>query len=130
MKDTTTVDGLPVTTVDRTISDLLRVRADAGHVGRVIADADHRGLTDTRKLGARVQPYTRVYGLPANATGADLLDSLAATAGFTLRDQQLTRAGERAAIASALRPELVLQRILGELGPAARIPDLSPVFNW
>ncbi|NUK23495.1 type IV toxin-antitoxin system AbiEi family antitoxin domain-containing protein [Streptomyces lunaelactis] len=101
-EDVTVADGLPVTTVDRTICDLLKARADAGHIGRVVADADHRGLTDTRLLGERVQPYARFYGLPRTTGGSDLLESLAEQAGFTLRDQQITTAGERAAVASAL----------------------------
>ncbi|MFE2153581.1 type IV toxin-antitoxin system AbiEi family antitoxin domain-containing protein [Streptomyces lavendulae] len=100
--DITLVDGLPVTTVDRTICDLLRGRADGGHVGRVLADADQRGLTDTRVLADRVQPYARAYGLPQNAKGSDLLNFLAEQAGFTLRDEQLTAAGERA-VGNALR---------------------------
>ncbi|MER5871954.1 type IV toxin-antitoxin system AbiEi family antitoxin domain-containing protein [Streptomyces sp. NPDC002044] len=93
--DITIIDGLPVTTVDRTICDLLRARADGGHVGRVLADADQRGLTDTRELAERVQPYARAYGLP-RASGADFLNFLAEEAGFTLRDEQLTTAGTRA----------------------------------
>ncbi|UUU45173.1 type IV toxin-antitoxin system AbiEi family antitoxin domain-containing protein [Streptomyces sp. NBC_00162] len=94
--DMTFLEGLPVTTVDRTICDLLRSRADGGHIGRVLADADQRGLTDTRALAERVQPYARAYGLPKDASGADLLNFLAEEAGFTLRDEQITAAGARA----------------------------------
>ncbi|MFB6513107.1 type IV toxin-antitoxin system AbiEi family antitoxin domain-containing protein [Streptomyces virginiae] len=118
MDDVTLVDGLPVTTVDRTICDLLRSRADGGHVGRVLADADQRGLTDTRVLAERVQPYVRAYGLPKSSTGSDLLNFLAEQAGFTLRDEQLTTAGERAAINSAINPEAVLE-VLRSHRPAA-----------
>ncbi|MFE3864754.1 type IV toxin-antitoxin system AbiEi family antitoxin domain-containing protein [Streptomyces goshikiensis] len=117
-EDVTVIDGLPVTTVDRTICDLLRSRADGGHVGRVLADADQRGLTDTRRLAARVQPYARAYGLPAKSTGSELLNFLAEQAGFTLRDEQLTAAGERAAITSAIYPEAVLE-VLRSRQPAA-----------
>ncbi|MGW3692214.1 type IV toxin-antitoxin system AbiEi family antitoxin domain-containing protein, partial [Streptomyces sp. NPDC005125] len=111
-QDITVIDGLPVTTMDRTICDLLRARADAGHVGRVIADADQRGLIDTRTLAPRVQPYARFYGMPRTIEGTDLLESLADQAGFTLRDQRITAAGERAALASALNPELALAALL------------------
>ncbi|MET9603145.1 type IV toxin-antitoxin system AbiEi family antitoxin domain-containing protein [Streptomyces sp. NPDC006459] len=106
-EDVTIVDGLPVTTVDRTICDLLASRADGGHIGRVLADADQRGLTDTRVLAERAQPYTRAYGLPQNASGSDLLNVLAEQAGFTLRDEQLTTAGARAAINSAIQEAVV-----------------------
>ncbi|MEV0493672.1 type IV toxin-antitoxin system AbiEi family antitoxin domain-containing protein [Streptomyces atratus] len=111
-QDITVIEGLPVTTVDRTICDLLHARADAGHIGRVIADADQRGLIDTRSLAPRVQPYARFYGMPRTTEGTDLLESLADQAGFTLRDQQMTAAGERAALASALNPELALEALL------------------
>ncbi|MFI6006980.1 type IV toxin-antitoxin system AbiEi family antitoxin domain-containing protein [Streptomyces sp. NPDC051366] len=121
--DITLVDGLPVTTVDRTICDLLRGRADGGHVGRVLADADQRGLTDTRVLADRVQPYVRAYGLPRNAKGSDLLNFLAEQAGFTLRDEQLTAAGERA-VDNALR-EAVLAAGTAPPGMAAVLAALS-----
>ncbi|MFF9569888.1 type IV toxin-antitoxin system AbiEi family antitoxin domain-containing protein [Streptomyces sp. NPDC014685] len=114
-QDVTVIDGLPVTTVDRTVCDLLAVRADAGHIGRVVADADQRGLTDTRVLADRVQPFARFYGLPRTASGSDLLNSLADQAGFTLRDQQLNSAGERAAVASALDPAPVFEDLIGGL---------------
>ncbi|MEU6299796.1 type IV toxin-antitoxin system AbiEi family antitoxin domain-containing protein [Streptomyces erythrochromogenes] len=105
--DVTLVDGLPTTTVDRTICDLLRSRADGGHIGRVLADADQRGLTDTRVLADRVQPHARAYGLPKNASGSDLLNFLAEEAGFTLRDEQLTTAGARAAINTAIHEAVI-----------------------
>lgn len=130
--DVTVVDGLPVTTVDRTLCDLLNARTDAGHAGRVLADADQRGLTDTRLLAPRAQPYARFHGLPADATGTDLLESLAEQAGFTLRDQQMTTAGVRAvqaAQAAALHPELLLEHLLAATRQptqaAAALADLA-----
>ncbi|MCX4799938.1 type IV toxin-antitoxin system AbiEi family antitoxin domain-containing protein [Streptomyces sp. NBC_01242] len=115
VQDVTIIDGLPVTTVDRTICDLLTVRADAGHIGRVVADADQRGLTDTRVLAERIQPFARFYGLPRTASGSDLLDSLTAQAGFVLRDHQLNSAGQLAAVASALDPAPVLEELIDRL---------------
>ncbi|MFF1779952.1 type IV toxin-antitoxin system AbiEi family antitoxin domain-containing protein [Streptomyces virginiae] len=109
--DVTLVDGLPTTTVDRTICDLLRARADGGHIGRVLADADQRGLTDTRVLADRVQPHARAYGLSKDASGSDLLNFLAEQAGFTLRDEQLTTAGARAAINTAIQ-DVIAHRVL------------------
>lgn len=83
--DITLVDGLPVTTPERTIVDLLRAHTDAGHVGGVIADADHRGLITVDTLADRVQPFTRPYGLAATADGSLLIDHLVAQAGTQLR---------------------------------------------
>lgn len=85
--DATVVDGLPVTTVERTICDLLADRVDAGHVGGVLTDADRMGLVDTRRLAGRILPYTRSYGQPHGKTGANLLAALAAAVGSVLRDQ-------------------------------------------
>lgn len=81
--DITFVEGLPVTTVERTIVDLLESRADGAHVGRIIADADRRGLIDLSSLERNVAGYSRRYGLPGNA-GADLLANLAEQAGERL----------------------------------------------
>ena len=74
--DVVVVAGLPVTSVERTIADLLKARADGGHVGRVVADALRRGLADRAALADRVAPHVRAYGLPARATGAELLVAL------------------------------------------------------
>ncbi|MEU6213093.1 type IV toxin-antitoxin system AbiEi family antitoxin domain-containing protein [Streptomyces sp. NPDC047023] len=120
--DVTLVDGLPTTTVDRTICDLLRARADGGHIGRVLADADQRGLTDTHVLADRVQPHTRAYGLAKNATGSDLLNFLAEQAGFTLRDEQLTTAGARAALNSAIQEAVIAHgTVASDLAAAAAL---------
>ncbi|MEK8144720.1 type IV toxin-antitoxin system AbiEi family antitoxin [Streptomyces sp. M10(2022)] len=86
-RDATVVDGLPVTTVERTICDLLADRVDAGHIGGVLADADRMGLVDTRRLADRTRLYVRSYGLPRGKTGADLLSTLVASAGYVLREE-------------------------------------------
>ncbi|CAL9676370.1 type IV toxin-antitoxin system AbiEi family antitoxin domain-containing protein [Streptomyces sp. enrichment culture] len=92
--DITVVDGLPVTTAARTITDLLHAKADGGHVGGVIADAERRDLVDIDTLAAAVQPYARRYGLPAGATGHELIEHLVGQAGRLLHSQEVTRAGE------------------------------------
>ncbi|WP_328876515.1 type IV toxin-antitoxin system AbiEi family antitoxin domain-containing protein [Streptomyces sp. NBC_00287] len=91
-EDITVVDGLPVTTAERTITDLLGSRADGAHVGTVIADADLKVLIDIDRLSARVTPFLRAYGLPATASGEDLLASLCDQAGRTLRRQETEQA--------------------------------------
>ncbi|MDO0938140.1 substrate-binding domain-containing protein [Streptomyces sp. DG2A-72] len=90
--DITAVDGLPVTTVHRTVVDLLRVRADASRVGAVVAEAASRGLVDVRDLAARVGSFAGAYGLPAEASGAQLLESLCERAGRPLRVRKAGRA--------------------------------------
>lgn len=91
--DITVVDGLPVTTAARTIVDLLRTKADGGHVGGVIADAERRDLVDIGVLADAVQPYARKYGLPAAATGHELIEHLVGQAGRSLHSQEAARAG-------------------------------------
>ncbi|WP_173019565.1 type IV toxin-antitoxin system AbiEi family antitoxin domain-containing protein [Streptomyces alkaliphilus] len=86
--DITVIDGLPVTTVERTVVDLLKAKADGGHVGGVIADAVRRDLVNIDKLAERVQPFVRRYGLPSSTTGHELVDHLVEQAGRHLRFRQ------------------------------------------
>lgn len=92
--DITLVQGLPVTTARRTILDLLRSKADGGHIGGVIADAERLDLIAIEDLQEAVQPFTRSYGLPAWATGSQLIDHLASQAGQHLRSQEVARASK------------------------------------
>ena len=90
--DIVVVEGLPVTTVQRTVVDLLRVRADASRVGAVVAEAASRGLVDVDDLAARVGPFAGAHGLPAEASGAQLLEFLCGRAGRPLRVRKAGRA--------------------------------------
>ncbi|MFI9332617.1 type IV toxin-antitoxin system AbiEi family antitoxin domain-containing protein [Kitasatospora sp. NPDC052868] len=83
--DITLIDGLPVTTAERTIVDLLRSRADAGHIGGVIADAEHRDLIALDALADRVQAFAKSYGVSPTADGRVLIDHLVAQGGARLR---------------------------------------------
>jgi hypothetical protein len=60
---TTTRDGLPVTTVERTIKDLLAARVDGGHIGGVLHDAMRRSLVDIDRLIPAAATYAPVYGV-------------------------------------------------------------------
>ncbi|MGW5330887.1 type IV toxin-antitoxin system AbiEi family antitoxin domain-containing protein [Streptomyces sp. NPDC004014] len=107
----TTVDGLPVTTAVRTITDLLHTGADGGHVGGVIADAERRDLITIDDLAERVHPFARKYGLKATATGHDLINHLVAQAGERLRRQEVDQASQegfdQAVHLLAERPDLI-----------------------
>lgn len=115
----TVVDGLPVTTAERTIVDLLRAKADGGHVGGVIADAERRDLIVVDELAEGVQPFARKYGLPAKATGLELIDHLVAQAGETLRRHEVDRARREAFGVAAQSASLVLEQAFGGLRGAA-----------
>jgi hypothetical protein len=97
-RDTEIVDGLPVTTAERTIVDLLRDGADAGHIGGVIADAEHRGLVDLDALAGRAAPLAERYGM-AGASGTELIASLTADAGQRLSANVVLEAIQKAAAA-------------------------------
>lgn len=77
--EVTMLDGLPVTTAALTIIDLLRDRADGGHVGGVILDAERRGLIDPDQLAPRVKRFAPFYAMP-RAGGRDLLSVLVSMA--------------------------------------------------
>ncbi|MBP2339253.1 hypothetical protein JOF41_005431 [Saccharothrix coeruleofusca] len=72
---TTTRDGLPVTTVERTIEDLLADQVDGGHLGGVLADALRRHLVDPDRLAATAAIYAPAYGL-ALGSGRRLVQHL------------------------------------------------------
>lgn len=78
--EVTIVDGLPVTTVERTIMDLLRGRADGAHVGAVLADAERRGLLDPDHLAEHLHGFARHYGLH-DEDGTALIAALVEQAG-------------------------------------------------
>ncbi|MGO1025767.1 type IV toxin-antitoxin system AbiEi family antitoxin domain-containing protein [Streptomyces rubiginosohelvolus] len=99
--DITLVQGLPVTTARRTILDLLRTKADGGHLGGVIADAERLNLIEIQDLQEAAQPFARNYGLPAQAAGQELIERLVDQAGTHLRSQEVARAS-REGFAAAL----------------------------
>ncbi|GAB3167464.1 type IV toxin-antitoxin system AbiEi family antitoxin domain-containing protein [Streptomyces incanus] len=119
----TVVDGLPVTTADRTIVDLLRAKADGGHVGGVIADAERRDLIAVDELAAHVQPFARKYGLHAQATGRELIDHLVAQAGESLRRHEVDRARREAFDMAAQSASLILEQAFG--GIHKRIQEMQ-----
>lgn len=73
--DVTLVNGVPVTTLDRTIADLMEDRVDINHVAQLITRGAHTGALHLPQLAARIARYGRRYGMP-HATGEDLLEHL------------------------------------------------------
>ncbi|MEV8064839.1 substrate-binding domain-containing protein [Streptomyces sp. NPDC085995] len=93
------VEGLPVTTVERTVADLLRSRAEAAHVGAVIADAVEKGLIGPDRLARHVGAFADAYGLPPGTPGPRLLEALCGQAGRVLHGER----AETAAVEGAGR---------------------------
>ncbi|MEO6087066.1 MAG: type IV toxin-antitoxin system AbiEi family antitoxin domain-containing protein [Umezawaea sp.] len=84
-RDVVKVDGLPVTTVERAIADLLADHIDGGHMGDIIHRAIQRGQVDVVSLAHRVGPYARRYGVTGK-NGMTLMHSLLEQAGKTMPD--------------------------------------------
>ncbi|MFF5247536.1 type IV toxin-antitoxin system AbiEi family antitoxin domain-containing protein [Streptosporangium sp. NPDC000095] len=89
--DVVLVDGLPVTTAERTVVDLLTAHVDGAHIGGVIADADRRGLTNRDSLARRVDRFTASYGLPRSASGRQLLEYLVEQSGTEMPIEEAAR---------------------------------------
>ncbi|WP_327692472.1 substrate-binding domain-containing protein [Streptomyces sp. NBC_00459] len=104
--DITVVDGLPVTTVPRTVVDLLDDRADAARTGVFVAEAAARGLVRVDDLAPRVAAFAGAYGLPSEATGADLLEFLCERAGRALPARKGGRPAARASAPERKRPTI------------------------
>lgn len=68
------VDGLPVTSVPRTVADLARTLLDSGHLANVLSDAVDNPHVDVRDLERAVERYSRHYGAKS---GRDLLARVA-----------------------------------------------------
>ncbi|MER5570470.1 type IV toxin-antitoxin system AbiEi family antitoxin domain-containing protein [Streptomyces goshikiensis] len=131
--DITLVEGLPVTTPRRTILDLLRSKADGGHVGGVIADAERLDLIALEELEADVQPFVHAYGLPRRSAGFELIEHLVSQGDRQLRSQEVARASQKGFnTAVELMAEHVasdqraLQHLMGRLAD----PQIDPLLAY
>jgi predicted transcriptional regulator of viral defense system len=112
-QDVAMVDGLPVTTVERTIADLLGDHIDGGHAGVMIYQALRRGQAGLDTLAARIGQYNRRYGVKGR-NGIALIEELIAQTGRTLADATTSSRGsdrpltyqETAALLRSLVPAL------------------------
>lgn len=120
--DVALVDGLPVTTVARTIEDLLADHIDASHVAAAIKDGVQAGALNLDALGDGIGPYTRRYGVKSR-DGHRLIDHLLDQIGTTR--SALARAPGRS-------PEALTQLSLISPGlheALARMQPMTPVLK-
>lgn len=104
--DITLVDGLPTTTEERTVADLLRDGHDPEHIAQIIGQGVRRGVIDVPDLGEHLDPLARRYGQPdGQSLVAHLLDlvglspaALARELAQSVPGQELLAAGRAAAI--------------------------------
>lgn len=112
---TTTRDGLPVTTVERTIKDLLAAHVDGGHIGGVLHDAMRRSLVDVDRLIPVAATYAPVYGV-SRPDGRLLLQHLLDQAGTgTSINDRSVQAQPAQATAEALDATMQLQEVASQL---------------
>ena len=80
VRDITWVDGLPVTSVARTVGDLATHATDFDHLATVVRDAVEDHHIKVSDLAERLFPHIDTYGA---ASGAGLVQSLLDQAGYT-----------------------------------------------
>ena len=90
--DWTVVDGLPVTSVLRTVSDLAAARIDGGHLASVVRDALTLKGVDDQRLAEVLRSHASHYGAP-RSNGLALLSRLLQESGVP---ESLRRAVELA----------------------------------
>jgi predicted transcriptional regulator of viral defense system len=82
------LDGLPVTTVTRTILDVAADNIDGGHLAGIVVDAHQQGLVDFATLAPQLAAYAPAYGVPPGPeAGQRLVELLAATIGYRPQDR-------------------------------------------
>lgn len=88
------VDGLPVTTLTRTIGDLAKASVDGGHLAGVVRDAvvDHH--VDIADVEAVLAPFAHRYGVGRDR-GDDLVSRLLQEAGIPDTTKRAVAAAER-----------------------------------
>lgn len=124
--DWAVVDGLPVTTPERTIVDLAAARIDGGHLAGVVRDAVMGFDVDENELAQRLRPYAHHYGAPLG-DGAQMIQLLLDQAGVEASPQltaaalkALTSSIDTSAFASANAPALEsLSRAFARANPTA-----------
>ncbi|WP_051299498.1 type IV toxin-antitoxin system AbiEi family antitoxin domain-containing protein [Arthrobacter castelli] len=80
-EDVVLVDGLPTTSPERTIADLVRGRHDLTHVAYAIRDGHRSGVLDIGALGGQLE---QVAGRTGHRDGTELLDQLLDLAGLSI----------------------------------------------
>ncbi|SFQ81987.1 type IV toxin-antitoxin system AbiEi family antitoxin domain-containing protein [Amycolatopsis rubida] len=120
--DVTTVDGLPVTTVARTVADLAAAETDSGHLAAVVRDAytSDEGASDA--LAAALGPAAKRFGV---SDGDALLIGLLKAAGYRpdARTLGLAIPEARDAVVRAIEPHV---RDVVAIALAARLRELVP----
>ncbi|MBB2925561.1 type IV toxin-antitoxin system AbiEi family antitoxin domain-containing protein [Cellulomonas cellasea] len=126
--DVTLVDGIPTTTEERTVADLLRDGHDPEHIAQIIGQGARRGVINLTDLAVQVEPSARRYEQPdGRALVEHLLDLVGLSPAALARDlatsttgRELVAAGHYAgalsafsALSESFAPQLDMARLLG-----------------
>lgn len=113
-QDVAIMAGLPVTTKERTIADLLRAGNDPEHVAQIIGQGVRRGVVNLTDLAVHLDPLARRHNQPDGGALVEYLLDLAGLSRAALArelaqspaGQDLVAAGRLSAIGEMLGPML------------------------
>jgi predicted transcriptional regulator of viral defense system len=115
-EDVALVNGLPVTTMLRTVCDLLDEHIDGSHIATIIREAVEAGQLQLDILADHIAPYARRYRVRP-LTGAALLEHLLEQIGLTIDD-----------LATRRRPMRQHSSHLDLLTPVGK--SANPITEW
>jgi len=113
--DVTIVDGLPTTTEERTVADLLRDGHDGEHIAQILGEGTRRGVIDLEDLAVRLESSARRYGQPdGRALVEHLLDLVGLSPAALVRELADTPTGRELVATGAAT---VLGQLMASLEP-------------
>ena len=119
-QDVALIEGLPATTLERTLADLLEQTGDLSLVADALGDAAKKQPLDADRLSELFEPLAHKVGFDAN-NGIALLNHLTATAGL-----DLDSAARRISADSALTAK-VIEKHLGSVQATTAKYDFAEI---
>ena len=127
-QDVTIVEGLPVTTEERTIADLLRAGHDPEHIAQIIGQGVRRGVIDLTELAVHLDPLARRNNQPnGEALVEYLLDLVGLSRAALARDLAQSPAGQELVAAGRLSAIEEIAAALSKAGPGPALAHLRPL---
>src|SRR5665648_519774 len=127
-QDVTIVEGLPVTTEERTIADLLRAGHDPEHIAQIIGQGVRRGVIDLTELAVHLDPLARRNNQPnGEALVEYLLDLVGLSRAALARDLAQSPAGQELVAAGRLSAIEAITAALSKVGPGPALAHLQPL---
>ena len=125
--DITIAEGLPVTTTERTISDLLGSGHDPDHVAQMIGHGVRRGVVNLEELATRLDTLARRHNQPdGNALVEYLLDLVGLSPATLVQDLARSPLGHELVVAGRLS---AFQEMLGSVLPQTDLATLAAAMS-